>query len=95
MFRCSRQEVAWVSQLCLSVVFLLIRVFIHVLWDRLQGIDIRLVTVFVLPAQLSFISVYTRSDPKVMRTIFFAQRRRARKGKWGLRRVEGEPRYTV
>jgi len=25
----------------------------------------------------------------------FVQRRRARKGKWGLRQVEGEPRYTL
>jgi hypothetical protein len=31
VFWCSRLEVAWVSQLCLYVMFLLIWVFIHVL----------------------------------------------------------------
>ena len=33
--------------------------------------------------------------PKSNESDFFVQRRRARKGKWELRQVEGEPRYTV
>ena len=33
--------------------------------------------------------------PKSNESDFFVQRRRARKGNWGLRQVKGEPRYTV
>jgi hypothetical protein len=33
--------------------------------------------------------------PKSNVNDFFAQRRRARKGKWGSKQVKGEPRYTV
>jgi len=33
--------------------------------------------------------------PKSNENDFFAQRRRAWKEKWGSRRVEGKPRYTV
>jgi hypothetical protein len=33
--------------------------------------------------------------PKSNENDFFAQRRRARKGKWGSRQVEGELRYAV
>jgi len=33
--------------------------------------------------------------PKSNENKFFAQCRRARKGKWGSRQEEGEPRYTV
>jgi len=38
---------------------------------------------------------YTWSVTQVMRIIFFAKHRRARKGKLGLRQVEREPRYKV
>jgi len=33
--------------------------------------------------------------PKSNENDFFAQRRKARKGKWGSRQVEGEPRYKI
>jgi hypothetical protein len=58
-------------------------------------VEFDLIPFHSVPSYSGVISDVYEVCPKSNENDFFAQRRRARKGKWRSRQVEAEPRYTV